>query len=303
MVIINLALTRETEVNYSSKNQTAISYICFCCGGKVVESYAKYKLRCEECGLHFTDQSKFNIDQLTSQYAGEYWKKLRGGWKAAIASILCIDKRPILQARAVSQFEFINQRVRGKRFFEIGVGNGEVIRFISKHGYHVNGLEPDPQQSQKLLRFNVINLKAEDLKNSHDSYDIVFMSHVLEHVKNPSLVIQNCRNIIADNGILFIEVPNCENPAILEKDLPFWHTHLFNFTTESLRKLLHKNGLLVTDVQYVSPVMDLDNMVLVERSLLLWKLAYQSSKFKQSLYCTTTSTSGIYLRIIAKKSL
>ena len=38
--------------------------------------------------------------------------------------------------------------------------------------------------------------------------DVIAMFHVLEHLEDPVEVLEECRSVLADDGRLFIEVPN-----------------------------------------------------------------------------------------------
>ncbi|MBK8521168.1 MAG: class I SAM-dependent methyltransferase [Chitinophagaceae bacterium] len=42
-------------------------------------------------------------------------------------------------------------------------------------------------------------------------YDTIIMSHVLEHIENPALVLKKIYNWLADDGVFLVSVPNAKS--------------------------------------------------------------------------------------------
>jgi SAM-dependent methyltransferase len=146
----------------------------------------------------------------------------------------------------------------GKTACDIGCGNGDILRRLKASGYDAIGVEPDPKARGVASEVcKIYDGTAEDLP-SLDDFDIVLMSHVLEHCIDPLKAVENAKSLLSKNGTLVIEVPN--NAA-----LGFWWfkgrwpwtdipRHLSFFTERSLRKLLNQLGLHVTKVVYTGYV-------------------------------------------------
>jgi SAM-dependent methyltransferase len=85
-----------------------------------------------------------------------------------------------------------------------------------------------------------------------NSFDVVHMSHVLEHCIDPRKALAEARSLLAPNGTLVIEVPNNEDadfgPTWPWADVP---RHLNFFTRQSLTGLLASEGLRVTATHFV----------------------------------------------------
>jgi len=141
---------------------------------------------------------------------------------------------------------------------EIGCGNGGNLAKFQAEGYSVFGVEPDPSAREvaKKVTPNIFNGTAEELPETikNEKYDIVLMSHVLEHCLDVNTVISNVKAILKDDGIYIVETPNCKalgfktyQGAWPWSDIP---RHLNFFTPESIDKILKKHGFQVNLVKY-----------------------------------------------------
>ncbi|MBL8820401.1 MAG: class I SAM-dependent methyltransferase [Planctomyces sp.] len=143
---------------------------------------------------------------------------------------------------------------------EIGCGNGQCLLQFAGAGYDVFGVEPDSsaldvansELAKVGMEGRVLCGTAEELPESVRSrrYDVVLMSHVLEHCLDVNEAISNSRELLSANGVLVIEVPNCAALGFQQQlgawpwaDIP---RHLNFFTPRSLELLLTKHGLQVS---------------------------------------------------------
>lgn len=76
------------------------------------------------------------------------------------------------------------------------------------------------------------------------SYVLILSRHWLEHVIDLNFVFLKIKKLLQEGGLLFLEVPNCENP--------YWHyrffpnpPHLHFFTPKAMRLLAEKYGFQV----------------------------------------------------------
>lgn len=140
---------------------------------------------------------------------------------------------------------------------DLGCGNGHLLRLFKSFGYRVTGVEPDEKALALAAAVGpVYQGTAEQLPAAiQDSrYDVVMLSHVLEHCIDPVAAIKNSGQILSRDGTLVIEVPN--NKALgFERLGPGWPwsdipRHLSFFTLESLTGLLERCGLQVKKVMH-----------------------------------------------------
>lgn len=141
---------------------------------------------------------------------------------------------------------------------EIGCGNGNNLTKFQAEGYAVFGVEPDPaarEMAQKITP-HIFAGTAEELPETikNEKYDIVLMSHVLEHCLDINTVMFNVKGILKDGGVYIVEIPNCNSIGFRTyrgawpwSDIP---RHLNFFTRSSLDKILRKHGFGVEMVKY-----------------------------------------------------
>lgn len=150
--------------------------------------------------------------------------------------------------------------LKGSSFsmLEIGCGNGgNMARFLNQ-GFSVVGVEPDPMARQAAQRSDLIVYEgtAEELPREilDNKYDVILMSHVLEHCIDINAAILNAKGLLKGGGVFIIETPNCESLGFKAQraawpwsDIP---RHLNFFTSSSLRAVFSKHGLNVITVKH-----------------------------------------------------
>ena len=141
---------------------------------------------------------------------------------------------------------------------EIGCGNGGNLAKFQAEGYSVFGVEPDPaaRKVAQAVTPNIFNGTAEELPETikNRKYDVVLMSHVLEHCLDINTVISNAKAILKDGGVYIVEIPNCKSLGfrIYQGEWPWSDIprHLNFFTPASIDKMLKKHGFYVQLVKY-----------------------------------------------------
>jgi len=97
------------------------------------------------------------------------------------------------------------------RLLDIGCGNGEFLKKMRSYGWDVVGMEPDNKAIESLAEnddFKVYKSLDEVLSSEKDLFDIVVLSHVIEHLADPVLVLQAVAKLIVKTGKLIIMTPN-----------------------------------------------------------------------------------------------
>lgn len=93
---------------------------------------------------------------------------------------------------------------------------------------------------------NTIYLDIDDVKDlnkiPNKKYNLIIMSHCLEHLINPDIIIDYIdKHLLKDKGLLYIEVPSLNTTKVrtLEQFIPH---HISYFTKKSLSNLLKTNS-------------------------------------------------------------
>jgi SAM-dependent methyltransferase len=130
---------------------------------------------------------------------------------------------------------------------EIGCATGELAaaarRMLSIGRYEAIELSP----AGETARARVDALHTRPLRHLladggiDGPFDLVVMSHVLEHIEDPAAEIDAIRQVLKAEGALFLEVPNGAGNRRLPIDDNRAHVHFFSAT--SLTRLLANSGL------------------------------------------------------------
>ena len=191
---------------------------------------------CLNCGLVQQEELP-SSQELTIYYSHNY----RQDYKKTYSPKLKHVRRAGLTA--TNRLHFIRQFVSpssSRRLLDIGAGGGEFVYMAIKAGFQAQGLEPNNGYSAFAKSEYGVDIRCEMFDTIADnSYEIVTMSHVFEHMAEPKSVGQRIAGILSDQGYLFIEVPN-----ILQKDASphniFFKAHLFYYSRFTLEFALSK---------------------------------------------------------------
>lgn len=136
-------------------------------------------------------------------------------------------------------FKFIkNEDLNNKRICEIGSGSGALALLISEK-YNLTCYEPNPNFE---LNDNITLIKK-FFDNVNDLYDIIILSHTLEHLPDIDVFLSEAYKNLNKNGKLIVSVPNFEI-ALKNNFINTFNTeHISYFTPESLEKKFNEHGL------------------------------------------------------------
>jgi len=198
-------------------------------------------------------EGDFSPEQISEFYPSNYYTHSKAATAAAPWS---------LTERALVHLAWRNDRgaafgpseITGTSVCDIGCGNGYNLRQLAKFSKRV-GIEPDDAaRLQAKDAGDIFSGTAEDLPIT-GKFDLVLMSHSLEHCIDPVKAVSNARSLMTDTSTLVIEVPN--NAALgfrwfkgrwLWTDIP---RHLSFFTEASLRTLFSNLDLELTKTVYL----------------------------------------------------
>lgn len=144
------------------------------------------------------------------------------------------------------RFQQLSALCNGKRVLEFGCGNGGFLRKIKKVAAHVTGIELMDEARQRLQEEGISVYKTPN----HERYDVICMFHVIEHLNDPDTVFRDLRKSLRAGGVFVCETCNADDALITKyhckafEDFTYWSEHVFLFNSETLEKLMLRNGFL-----------------------------------------------------------
>ncbi len=152
--------------------------------------------------------------------------------------------------RSLQQFEYIKNFINNHNsVLDIGCAIGYTLSLFKDAGYKTLGLEPSAKNKQIAKEKYDVEVETRFLdKDGLDGriFDVVMLSHVAEHLKYPLDIFKNIKNVLNDDGLLFIENPDID--LFDEQDLyQFFFEHINYFNIDSTKNLLYKAGFELVD--------------------------------------------------------
>jgi SAM-dependent methyltransferase len=146
-----------------------------------------------------------------------------------------------------SKFSRLEQTkpLAGSRLLEIGPGPGLFLWWARERGCEVLGVEPSPEFCRVLEQTGLPHLQGtldEVDPAIHGTFDLIYMSHVFEHFYDPNEALMQCRGLLAEGGLLAIEVPNVLKPFRSLDHYFLRYVHPSNFSPRTLQSQLEKQG-------------------------------------------------------------
>jgi SAM-dependent methyltransferase len=203
-------------------------------------------IECGSCSLRFT-QNVPDASSIAPYYRSENYISHTNTSRGLINRMYqWVRKTTLKQKRRL--IEKATGKNKG-RILDVGSGTGALANEMKRQSWQVTGLEPDADARILAKELYSIDLKGMD-QLSHlpaNSFDAITLWHVMEHVHDLNTYIIQLKNLLKDDGRLFIAVPNytSKDAAIYKEhwaayDVP---RHLYHFSPRSVQVLIEKHGL------------------------------------------------------------
>jgi len=145
--------------------------------------------------------------------------------------------RPLLQRLA-----------KKSTILEIGCGSGVLAAYLQKSGHNVEVMDIDSSLIAEIkTHYGLTGYSGDIFKIAFGkTYDAVILNNVVEHLENPVSVLNRVYELLNNDGLLFMEVPNIGSfQFVLFKNRWFplqLPEHLYHFTVASLTMIAKKAG-------------------------------------------------------------
>ncbi|HLL66395.1 MAG TPA: class I SAM-dependent methyltransferase [Micromonosporaceae bacterium] len=168
-------------------------------------------------------------------------------------------KRHLWLREARVRLDWIRSHVPAGRLLEIGSATGEFVATAEQAGFRAVGLESSEWAvaASRDLTGAVIRADLSEWLAEQDdaAFDVIAFFHTLEHIHDPHGFLKPLVDALANDGRMFIEVPNGGASDI--RDGAAWvgaklEDHVVHYRQQDLESLLSSVGLRCVDVQTFS---------------------------------------------------
>jgi SAM-dependent methyltransferase len=166
-----------------------------------------------------------------------------------VAQFISAISPPMVVRRAHYDDDGFPTFVAGGRALDIGCGNGDFLRILRRHGWGVFGVDISPAAAAAAARLDIdVHVgPVETLPPGTGPFDLIRMSHVIEHTCDPMTTLRQVAALLTENGSLYIETPNIGAWSFRQCG-KYWFPldtprHLWLFRLETLTNMLAAAGL------------------------------------------------------------
>ena len=189
------------------------------------------------------------LDKLGSYYEFEDYISHTDGKRTLFEKMYHFIKRKAIRDKV----KLINsyQPVKG-RILDIGAGTGDFLLECKNQNWDILGIEPNDKAKGialgKGIKFGDTIEKLES-----NSFDVITMWHVLEHVPDVEHQVAELKRLLKPSGTIIIAVPNFKSyDAKYYKE--FWAAydvprHLWHFSKTAIEKLFDKQNMKLEDIK------------------------------------------------------
>lgn len=253
-----------TAINYVSSRVYQIKIrnvklLCPVCGSSLnrIITFTKDKLAsnkplnanyfwvlCNQCGTAFPSEKISPKEQLY------YWSTNRiENNKICITEKIWERRWSDAHLWAKFSYEFISPWIKPgmQKFLDIGCGLGATMAEFQRHGWEVEGVDPDPNvlPFHEKLRLKTRICSFEEARFSR-SFDVISSAHAIYFAEDPAGFVVKAGSLLSPGGLF----------VVLSTQLLSWRNHnrpsyLTSWfpTPESLQLLFHLNGFRLLDFQ------------------------------------------------------
>lgn len=201
--------------------------------------------QCSDCTLRFT-QDVPDEDSIGPYYQSQDYISHTNTDKGLLNKLYQRVRKYTLGQKA----DLIISHTNAKgRILDVGAGVGAFLSVMKEKGWEITGIEPD-EGARKIAAQNFgVQLQPSHVlgKLEANSFDAITLWHVLEHVHQLHAYIEQLKNLLNENGKIFIAVPNYTSLDAAAYRT-YWAAydvprHLYHFTPKAMETLVRQHGL------------------------------------------------------------
>lgn len=210
--------------------------------------YYRETWQCKSC-LHFFALQEMDLSAI---YSGDYVSatyKDKAGVQATFNKIISLPTDKSDNTGRVARINEFAKKYWGgfenKTLLDIGSGLGVFPYLMKKNNWQVTALDPDQRAAEHIKDSVQVETICGDFfeVDSALKYDLVTFNKVLEHVKDPIAMLSKSKENLAENGLVYLEVPDGEIAELDGKEREeFTIDHLYIFSFISLAITAEKAG-------------------------------------------------------------
>ena len=204
--------------------------------------------RCDRCGLIYS-ADRPSMDELPDYYPQDYEAYQQPETEMSSSQVWHSNRMWEMQVDYIEKFK----PSRGQ-LLDVGCATGEFLNIARKRGWQVHGLELIEQTAQIARQRHGIQVdtgRLETVNLPENTFDLITMWDVLEHLPDPLASLQHCCRLLRESGVIVFSIPNLASVDryLFGRSWIGWDAprHFTLFTLETLQAAFKKTGYKMVD--------------------------------------------------------
>jgi len=205
-------------------------------------------LKCNYCGLVFIAHQNYLVD-LGNFYNKQYYSHWEVNGK--MTEITKLNKTYTFEV----WLREIEKYIAKGRILDIGCAMGFFLEVAQQRGWDVYGIDVSEYAvnlAREKFGSRVSRGTLSDIHFAPDSFDVITMFDVIEHLSSPTETLRNISMILKSKGILAISTVNTDSLSCKLMGSYWSHfkpEHLYYFSSQNIKLILDKTGFSVLEVK------------------------------------------------------
>lgn len=253
-----------TQKDFYSKDEVISCHCPLCDFDKYDEIYRERGnlgiVECKNCGLIYANPRLKSPEQVYWGDAQKYFDEAR---------LIFLNKKPHHRDRNYAdELRKIKRHKSSGKLLDIGCSMGFFLRKAREFGFEAEGVEPSGSLSQlgtKYFNLKIINSLFEEAQLQSESFDVITMIDVFEHITNPKVMLKEAHRVLKTDGVVCIKVPNGNYNKLKLKlakltnrtenfDLFDSYEHVVHYTRKTMKKMVDQTGFKVKKLYIPLPI-------------------------------------------------
>ena len=231
---------------------------CALCGGVIFKTALECEgfsfVRCKHCGLvQRNPQPDKNeiLARYSSTYGNDYLSyELKNEDAFLKLQQLALKDAGFSKLEKKFFAEAEKLRAPAPSILDIGCATGALIASLREKGWRVTGVEisPSADYAKNERKLDVRNIPLEENHFPDSSFNVILASHLIEHLNDPKIFLEETYRILKSNGYLFITTPDIsgfQSRLFGSRWRSAIFDHLYLFSRYTLSKMLKATGYKV----------------------------------------------------------
>lgn len=165
----------------------------------------------------------------------------------------CDPRSPVFNPPLVARYGLILSRARGGRALDVGAGDGYLTARLAERCDSVTGLEYERAgvAAAKEMLAGIPNASVEhgsayEIPFEDNSFDVITMADVIEHLENPEAAVAEIARVAAPASVTYVTTPQWRPDRVWDP------RHVKEYTPDEFKALVRR-GFKTVEMVYAWP--------------------------------------------------